>query len=1648
MKPSPEYKYSQRNYRSLRICALPFAALFVASASAANISWNGAADAAWSTGGNWVGGVAPAATDVAVFNASSVANLTTTLDANRTILGLKITTPTGPITVAGANTLTLAGAGIDMSGATQDLVLAALIALNANQTWNVAANRTLNANNTVSGGFNLTKAGSGTLNLAGANTYTGITTIGGGTLNLTGSLNGTAGTDLTFSGTGTMHFNQAANTAQGMGVLRFSGGDGTVRSSRPGSGNTSVTFSSHAARTAGATGNFMITDGMNGDSNKIVLTGAATNALIDPGEYYSGNSYAWNDLNGYVRAINYDGTDAPLPVTGQQANLGTITGTTNLEYIGNANPLTTLAAVDSLDATLLTVADGSLFLAGQAISGAGIPANTFVSSVLGNDLTLSRFASVVTGTVVSPYASVSTQSTGSLNTLRLSGPGAAVTLDAAQTLTISGVLRSGNSSIGSVISGGAGIKAGTGRDLVIRTDLPADTLEINSPILDNGAGGLTKSGEGKLILSGANTYNGATYVNGGTLQYSTVTAPATDSLVISGASSVVSIDDDVKLLIRSTSGNQITFNTSGLIKATGTNGVFVFPTKTSAMNITVPLNEVGTISAGFLETGNAANDGHILNKLGSGKLILSGPVQLVGDVDQNLAAGITVEGGGELEVDGTLKAASTSQINGSSGRSNPDSKVGASSGNNTLRITGALGTTALIGGLWVGEDPTGNNQVIISRPGNGSIFGQASFLIWGGGKQLRLGVASSNNSLIVSNGAVVASGGGGGANTWFIGLNAGANNNTFLVTGGGSTVTFGANQAIIVGAAGDGNSLTISAGGTFRAKKFQIGQNGGKNNFAIIDGAGSNFTINDTTANAFVEVGSVSGSNGNNVTVQNAGSFNVTSNSGTNRNFSVGKAAGASNNFLKITGVGSSLNVNYILPIGVGGQATVTSFTDAGVTSLGNHLDIFSGGNATTNTSIYLGGGTTGAGNQTALNLGDGNGLSVLSVGASTGFTSGIFFSGTAGTQQQFNINGGKLIATVNGTLVSGTTGTIILNGPATISQSGTSTQSNTITASITGGVGGSFTKEGAGVLVLNAANTYAGQTIASQGILEFQNTAALYNADASKWTKANITVNSGGTLGFAVGGAGQFVANDIATFLDVTHLGASDASTGLLSGGSIGFDTAGGNFSTSIVISNPNNGANALGVVKFGANTLTLTGVNSYTGPTKISAGTLSVGADANLGGTNSLILDGGTLQITGNTLNNLSQHTPVAVAAKTVTIDIADASNIFTVSQALNQTTGGLIKLGPGTLVLGDANTFTGATTISNGVLSINSIQNAGSSTANALGNPAVGAGSIIGLAASGTLQFTGSANGASDRVISLSTPAGGTFTLDASGSETFALSGGITSAGTSGTSTLILTGSGNGSESGIIANGTGANTTAVTKNGSGTWTLGGGNTYSGDTSVNGGTLVVGGFIVGSTAVNAGTLVVNGTISGSTSVSSGGTLAGSNGTLGNVTVESSGTFSPGGNGTGSLRVNGDLELKASSNFNVQFDTDGGFVDAISVNGNLTIVTGAVFNVSDIGSAPDGFLNFPNDIITYSGTWNGGTFLGLQDDSIFTSEGITYLISYNDNDINGLGLHAVTLTIVPEPGAAVTLLGGLGILLGVRRRRACSNLHGKPRVL
>ncbi len=72
--------------------------------------------------------------------------------------------------------------------------------------------------------------------------------------------------------------------------------------------------------------------------------------------------------------------------------------------------------------------------------------------------------------------------------------------------------------------------------------------------------------------------------------------------------------------------------------------------------------------------------------------------------------------------------------------------------------------------------------------------------------------------------------------------------------------------------------------------------------------------------------------------------------------------------------------------------------------------------------------------------------------------------------------------------------------------------------------------------------------------------------------------------------------------------------SGGFKNGSILGLDTihaAGGNFVYNGVIADTNGGANSLGLTKLGAGTLTLTNVNTYSGVTVISDGTLMIDVD-----------------------------------------------------------------------------------------------------------------------------------------------------------------------------------------------------------------------------------------------------------------------------------------------------------------------------------------------------------------------------------------------------------------------------------------------------
>jgi fibronectin-binding autotransporter adhesin len=263
------------------------------------------------------------------------------------------------------------------------------------------------------------------------------------------------------------------------------------------------------------------------------------------------------------------------------------------------------------------------------------------------------------------------------------------------------------------------------------------------------------------------------------------------------------------------------------------------------------------------------------------------------------------------------------------------------------------------------------------------------------------------------------------------------------------------------------------------------------------------------------------------------------------------------------------------------------------------------------------------------------------------------------------------------------------------------------------------------------------------------------------------------------------------------------------------------------------------------------------------------SVALETLVGSTGSTISGAGILTLTGNvTLTNsggtattgavISMNiSTTAVRSFTVADDGSSASTDLLLSGVVAGAAGGITKLGTGTMAVSGLNTFTGAVTITAGVLSINTIANAGSANFSALGTGTGTAAITIG--STGTLRYTGGV-GSTARAIALATASGGS--IDASGSGTLTMSGGV-SGNTFG---LVLTGTGTGIYSGIIATTSGT----LTKTGTGTWTVSGTNTFSGQVIISNGVLAT------ATVANAATAspLGNGNTTPTISISSSGTL------------------------------------------------------------------------------------------------------------------------------------------------------------------------------
>jgi len=316
------------------------------------------------------------------------------------------------------------------------------------------------------------------------------------------------------------------------------------------------------------------------------------------------------------------------------------------------------------------------------------------------------------------------------------------------------------------------------------------------------------------------------------------------------------------------------------------------------------------------------------------------------------------------------------------------------------------------------------------------------------------------------------------------------------------------------------------------------------------------------------------------------------------------------------------------------------------------------------------------------------------------------------------------------------------------------------------------------------------------------------------------------------------------------------------------------------------------------------------------------------------------------------------------------------------------------------------------------------------------------------------------------------------------------GVGGAVNNGGNLLTVDGVGNTNISGVIS-GVGG----LTKNGAGQTTLFGASTYTGTTTINAGTLLLGGggatgsisgssvitgaaagtlqinrsddvtisntitgalglakFGAGAATINgtttytgqtrarAGTLLINGDISTSATLINQGTLGGS-GTVGGVTVDGTngGGLAPGGSvGATGILTTGNLNLTSTTGtltLTIQLNglTVGTGYDQVNTVGTVNLGTNEVLSLT-LGFTPT-FGNSFTIVNNDGGDAITGSFSGLSEGTIFNVGGTDFQISY----IGGTGNDAV-LNVVPEPNT-VALLGLVGIAFLTFRRRPAGGL-------
>jgi len=466
------------------------------------------------------------------------------------------------------------------------------------------------------------------------------------------------------------------------------------------------------------------------------------------------------------------------------------------------------------------------------------------------------------------------------------------------------------------------------------------------------------------------------------------------------------------------------------------------------------------------------------------------------------------------------------------------------------------------------------------------------------------------------------------------------------------------------------------------------------------------------------------------------------------------------------------------------------------------------------------------------------------------------------------------------------------------------------------------------------------------------------------------------------------------------------------------------------------------------------LSGNNSYSGNTTLTAGSIALEHSNALGTstvsqttpsatdtklqlrnnitvTNSVILGGGGLlsnSIPAGSLENLSGDNTLTnfTFASSGGTRVALTGGSLTISNNITDLSGIAVAhrfLGNGTLVLSGNNT--GAFKVGAGANTFFGLSGVGGATI-AVGNDlALGAAPIV-LEANTTFRSASAA----DRTLAngwTANSTASTVTFGSAGTGNLTLTGTVALGG----NTQIVVNNARTTISNTISQTAAA---ALTKNGSGTLELTGSNTFAGGVNVNAGTLLI------------NNTTGNGTGSGAVSVSTGAVLGG-NGSF-SAAASINGTLSP-GNSIGTIST-GNLTLTSSSTLSVELGRSGitPVADRVAVTGSVNLDNNLELTLFSGLNNPlmgDIFFLISNDgVDAISGTFNklNGVTTTLTEGSVFAWNAQSWQITYQANfeGTSFTGGNDLAVQAIPEPGTWAMILCA-GVLLVVFSRRVSRRL-------